>query len=277
MWEELEIRTIRLLTHKIQAKYAYDLSEYAQTSLKNGILNFAHSKKLTHADALMEQVITNRSYFMELLQHLVVPETEFFRDPAFWRAFKSKVVPRLQAFHKLKIWLPFASDGKELWTLLIALKESGLLGKCEIWVNSISEHRLSEAKAGIYHVAAAELFRGNYQRYEGTASLEAYLQEQSPRLQFNTDLLGNVAFVHNAFPVSDGLKPFHFILCRNAMLYFNHSLQERVQNVMSDALEKKGLLAIGIREQLIGRSIHSDMQPFYPDEGLYQKTTDFKG
>jgi chemotaxis protein methyltransferase CheR len=53
---------------------------------------------------LQHRVLTDSAFFTGVLEDLTVRVSEMFRDPDFYRAFRSRVVPILHTYPLLKIW-----------------------------------------------------------------------------------------------------------------------------------------------------------------------------
>ena len=62
-----------------------------------------------------------------LLLDLSVNVTAMFRDPAFYMAFRQKVVPLLRTYPFIRIWHAGCSTGEEVYSMAILLEEEGLL------------------------------------------------------------------------------------------------------------------------------------------------------
>lgn len=55
-----------------------------------------------------------------------------FRDPAFFRIFREKVVPVLRTHPFVRLWVAGCSTGEEVYSLSILLLEEGLAERCRI-------------------------------------------------------------------------------------------------------------------------------------------------
>ena len=51
--------------------------------------------------------------FAELLRFLTVQVTDMFRDPSYFRAIRDHVVPYLQTYACLKVWVAGCATGEE--------------------------------------------------------------------------------------------------------------------------------------------------------------------
>jgi chemotaxis methyl-accepting protein methylase len=63
---------------------------------------------------------------------------------------------------------------------------------------------------------------------------------------------------------------YHLILCRNVVIYFDRSTQERLFQLFADALVPGGYLVLGKVETLIG-SARERLQLVDPRERIYRR------
>ncbi len=72
--------------------------------------------------------------------------------------------------------------------------------------------------------------------------------------------------------MTDGVfNEFNVILCRNVMIYFNRTLQERTHALFHSSLSMFGILGLGARETLRLIPQEPFYQPIVPNEKLYRK------
>ena len=64
---------------------------------------------------------------------------------------------------------------------------------------------------------------------------------------------------------------FNVILCRNVMIYFDRTLQERVHGLFHESLEMFGILALGHKESIRFSGFEQYYEELDPQEKLYRK------
>src|SRR3990167_4018962 len=104
---------LRLLMEAIYLKYSYDFRDYAGASQKRRVLQALQQLDCPTIPALQAKVLHDPAVFMQLLQYLTIPVSEMFRDPPFFLALRQQVIPRLQTYPSLKIWIAGCSTGEE--------------------------------------------------------------------------------------------------------------------------------------------------------------------
>jgi chemotaxis protein methyltransferase CheR len=64
---------------------------------------------------------------------------------------------------------------------------------------------------------------------------------------------------------------FNLILCRNVMIYFDRSLQNRVHRLFHESLERFGILALGHKESIRFTGFEQSYEELDATERLYRK------
>ena len=72
--------------------------------------------------------------------------------------------------------------------------------------------------------------------------------------------------------VSDrSFNEFHVIFCRNVMIYFDRTLQDRVHQLLYDSLVHLGILAVGQKESIRFTMNEGAYEELDADEKIYRK------
>ena len=81
---------------------------------------------------LHQRLKSDDKLLLDLIRVLTVHTTAMFRDPAFFRIFREKVVPVLRTHPFVRLWVAGCSTGEEVYSLSILLLEEGLAERCRI-------------------------------------------------------------------------------------------------------------------------------------------------
>ncbi len=138
---------LELLMEAIFQKYSYDFRDYAGASQKRRVLHALQQMGCRGISELQARVLHNPDDFSTLLQYLTIPTSEMFRDPAYFRALREHVMPHLQTYPSLKIWIAGCSTGEEVYSMAILLREEGLLERSIIYATDINPVSLERARA----------------------------------------------------------------------------------------------------------------------------------
>lgn len=273
--QDIEIAELRKLTTLIKEKYNYDFSNYAISSFKRRILRLLELDRLSSVDALMKKLETNPAYFQYFVSEITVNVTEMFRDPSFWRILRDKVIPNIMLNHdKISIWHAGCSSGEEVFSMAIMLKEMNMLDKAKIVATDLDREILAKARLGRYAMKNMDVNEKNYIRFQGVGSLKDYYKEDNGFAVMDKSLVENVSFREQDLVMGQAFSKFDLILCRNVMIYFNQTLQNRVLSVLHESLFKYGYLAIGSKESLIWCEISNKFIVANNEEKIYKKIKD---
>ena len=245
--EDLELQ---LLLEGILHRYGFDFRHYAVASLRRRIRGIVEKEGVASISALQERVLREPACMARFITSLSVPVTAMFRDPSFYRALRSEVVPVLRTYPFVRIWHAGCSTGEEVYSLAILLTEEDLYDRCRIYATDLSDATLQRATKGIYDLSRMRDYTHNYQLFGGKSEFSSYYTADHERVIFSPRLRKNIVFSqHNL--VSDGpFNEFNLILCRNVMIYFDKVLRERVLRLLDSSLCRLGVLGIGRKETL---------------------------
>jgi chemotaxis protein methyltransferase CheR len=270
--DDLERIEVQLLLEGIYQHYGFDFRGYAPGSLKRRLWRRAYAEKVESMSALQERVLHDPQVMERLLLDLSINVTSMFRDPTFFLAFRQRVVPLMRTYPFVRIWNAGCSTGEETYSLAILLKEEGLYDKTRIYATDINDKVLERARAGGFPLERMRDYTENYIRAGGTEEFSKYYTAEGETAYFDNGLRDQVVFAqHNL--VSDGpFNEFNVIVCRNVMIYFGKSLQERVHDLFHESLAPFGVLALGHKESIRFTRHEKQYDEIDGPEKLYRKT-----
>ena len=194
-----------------------------------------------------------------------------FRDPAFFRALRSEVVPLLRAHPFVRIWHAGCSTGEEVYSMAILLEEEGLLDRCRIYATDMQGPVLEQAKAGIFSLELMKEYTASYIAAGGTRAFSDWYSANYDHAIIKQSLKRNVVFAQHNLVTDGSFNEFHLVLCRNVMIYFNAALQSRVHRLIYQSLRRFGILALGRRE-VLDHTVHAaDYEPICASERIYRR------
>lgn len=228
--------------------YGYDYTEYQIDSIMRRI-NVAMIKEgICNFSLFREQVLNNENFFHNLFLDFSINTTEFFRDPKVFALIKTKILPYLNSYNHIKIWCAGCSNGKEVYSLAIMLKEAGMLNKTQIYATDINPYVIEEAKNGMYSTVTLDKDISNYRNAQGEKSFIQYFNINKSYIKVKEELMKNILFFQHSLLSNGTLNEFNLILCRNLFIYFNDNLQERMLKSFNNSLDNNGFLVLGKSE-----------------------------
>ncbi len=267
----LERIEIEALLEAVFRHYGFDFRSYAYASLRRRLWKRIRAEGLDTISGLQDRVLHDPAAMERLLMDLSVNVTAMFRDPNFYRAFRDHVVPLLRTYPFIRIWHAGCSTGEEVYSMAILLREEGLYERTRIYATDINEVVLQQAKAGIYPLEKMQEYTQNYQRAGGKRSFSEYYTAAYGGALFSPTLRENVVFAQHNLVTDRSFSEFNVILCRNVMIYFDHSLQNRVHQLFYESLPVYGILALGSKESLRLSEFEESYEQVHPPEKIYRK------
>ncbi|MDP2415304.1 protein-glutamate O-methyltransferase CheR [Daejeonella sp.] len=264
-FEELEE-----VIHLVNKVHGYNFFEYSRASLKRRVSRVMGLNKINLFE-LNNRLINDEEFFEYFLKEITVNVTEMFRDPEFFKGLREKVLPYLASFQHIKIWNAGCSTGEEVYSYAVLLKEQELYNRSLLYGTDINADVLEHARKGIYDLKKMKLYSENY-RDTGTAhSLSDSYTALYDAAAINHNLKTKTLFsIHNL--VSDGVfNEFQLISCRNVLIYFTVSLQEKVIRLFYDSLQPLGFLCLGSKECLRDEAISKHFKVIDKKFNIYQK------
>jgi chemotaxis protein methyltransferase CheR len=266
--EEVEIQ---LLLEGVYRCYGYDFRQYALASLRRRVWGSAAAEGAKTISGLQETVLHDPEAMERFLLALSVNVTAMFRDPHFFLCFRQRVVPVLRTHPFVRIWHAGCSTGEEVYSMAVLLQEEGLYERCRIYATDMNEAVLKRAKEGIFVQSQVQGFEENYRRAGGTGALSDYYTAGYGNAIFRSDLRKNIVFSQHNLATDGSFNEFNVILCRNVMIYFTKSLQQRVHNLFHDSLARFGFLGLGSKETLQFTPHERDFEQLEPGVRLFRR------
>jgi chemotaxis protein methyltransferase CheR len=259
------------LLDTIYHTYHHDFRSYAEASLRRRIRSALVHFRCETIAGLRTRVLDEPQLFSELLRFLTVQVSDMFRDPGYFRALREHVVPYLQTYAALKIWVAGCATGEEAYSLAIVLLEEGLLERTMIYATDIHPDSLRIAEAGVYQTERFAGFSDNYRRAGGRASLSDYYAAAYRGAVLDRRLRKAIVFSDHSLATDSAFAETQLVSCRNVLIYFERDLQERAVGVLHASLCRKGFLGLGLKETLRFTTYAAAFTEFVPDARIYQR------
>ena len=247
---KIENTEMNNLLAAVQDTIGVELSDYAQSSLQRRIIRFNEIARIANMDELIKKIRNESGFAVHFINEITVNVSEMFRDPSFWAIIRDSVLTELSNRSIINIWHAGCSQGEEVFTMAIILKEAGLLSKTRITATDINVNTLKIAENGIFLLKSQELNHKNYVRYGGKGLLSDYYKVVENKVHFDKELIRKVEFKKHDLSSDQHFAFFDLIICRNVFIYFNFNLQEKALAIFNQSLSKDSFLGIGSKESI---------------------------
>ncbi|HEY0334580.1 MAG TPA: CheR family methyltransferase [Stenotrophomonas sp.] len=260
-----------LLLEAIYRRYHYDFRQYAVSSLRRRVRQAMGRFHCERVADLQHRLMHEPELFAQAMQYFTVQVSEMFRDPDYFRVLREQVMPVLRTYPSSKIWVAGCSTGEEVWSLAILLHEEQLLERTLIYATDINPEALATAEAGVFDISRMAQFSRSYLEAGGRASLSDYYSTAYNGALFDRRLKRNIVFADHSLATDHVFSEVHLVSCRNVLIYFNRSLQDRAIGLFHDALVHRGFLGLGSKESLQFGAHAKEFDACAREQRLYRK------
>jgi chemotaxis protein methyltransferase CheR len=266
----VENKYFQMITDWVIKNLKFNSNHYNESYLKRRIQSRMFYYKFKSYNDYFKLIQTNIDEQRNLMKHLTVNITRFFRNKVLFDEIQSKVIPALsikpQLPQTLKVWSAGCSSGEEPYSIAIIgeeLKKKDYNIKLQIIATDIDKDSLESAKKGIY----------TFQQLSECDEriINTYFTKLDEKnYQLKSDVMRNVSFrIHDLFH-DEFFRHVDIILCRNVVIYFNNKAKEELYGKFYDSLKKGGFFILGKSETLTGET-RSKFEFFNSNEKIFRK------
>lgn len=269
--------TLKTLLSKVQRYTKVDFSGYKESTVWRRILRRMAANRVTSLDDYIALTRKNPDELGQLCKDILISVTSFFRDQEAFVALRQALQERLatkQPGDEIRLWVPGCATGEEVYSIAILMFE--LLGaarhdyKIQIFATDIDLAAMGIARRG--HYSEASLAGVD------PALVARYFRPVGDAYEISKELRETVVFARQNVVQDPPFLRLDLISCRNLLIYFQGSLQERVLDIFHYALAPAGLLFLGKSETVYQRenlfdTVHRDQRIFRRRDAPVSKST----
>jgi chemotaxis protein methyltransferase CheR len=196
-----------------------------------------------------------------LLSKLLVPTTEWFRNPEVYMAIGRLLIERssIPEWSSLRLLSAPCSTGEEAVSLAILLDELGLTGR--VVAGDLSRRALSRLAVGLFPLRGLDKL--------DTERKARYFSVEGDKAKVSQAIAGRVnplcCDLGNGIPG----RGFHLVMLRNLFIYLTEEAQVRMLVRAGECLVPGGLLVLG-RVETIGRRHRGPWRTLDRDARIYE-------
>jgi chemotaxis protein methyltransferase CheR len=262
-----------LLLEAVYHRSGYDFRQYAPSTIRRRIKEHLQNENVKSVSILQDRVLHDPASMERLIVTLSVRVTSMFRDPEFYRAVRTRLVPFLKTFPFIRIWHAGCCTGEEVYSLAILLHEEGIYGRCRIYATDMNAAVIKKARDGVLPMNKMQENSRNYIESGGQTSLSDYYTAAYEMARLDPALIRNAVFAQHNLATDNSFNEFNLIFCRNVMIYFNLMLQKRAHRLFYQSLCRLGFLCLGNRESLKFTTYEDLYRQVATAQKIYQKIT----
>lgn len=256
----IEDDQIEVLLNDLFDIHGYDFTSYSKASIKRRINRLYSLDKFPSFAELRYRVRSDSTYLKRFVEEITVNVTEMFRDPSFYLALRTNVLPILGTKPFIRIWHAGCSTGEEVYSMAIMLKEAGLLKKSLLYATDLNPTVLEKVRKGIFPLPQMKQYSESYISSGGQNDFSTYYTANYGQAKFDQELSEKIIISTHNLVSDSSFNEFDLILCRNVLIYFDKELQDRVLKLFDASLGSLGYLALGTKETLKFSAIQNNFK-----------------
>ena len=255
MTAESDDRHFKALTDQITRARGVSCGAYKEKCLRRRIAVRMRARDVHTFDDYARLLDGDPREYDLLLDALTVNVTKFYRNADTWDALLEGYLPELWRRHHgaLRAWSAGCASGEEPYTIALVLAETarriGLppgvsIAGCRVDATDVDRLSLERTRA-------AEFPETSFTEMPPPLARRYFSDEASRR---PVDELRRIVHVGRQDLTRDPppAAPYHLIVCRNVVIYFDRPTQERLFDAFTSALVPGGILVLGKVETLFG-------------------------
>ena len=228
-----------------------DFSEYKKTTVLRRIARRMQNAGLATLIDYLDELERNPGEARALANDLLIVVTEFFRDPGAWDVIASQVVPEILADpaedRPIRIWIPGVATGQEAYSIAMLLREAadanGRDPRVQIFATDVNPLALEKAAAGVY--TEHEMANVSPERRE-----HFFAPTEEGQWQVGPEIRNWIVFAPHNMLRDPPFINTDLISCRNALIYFEPSAQQKALSLFHFSLAPAGFLLLGPSESI---------------------------
>jgi chemotaxis protein methyltransferase CheR len=212
-----------------------------------GFQNFADYFSHVQSDATGQALIS-------LIDALTTNYTSFLREPRHFDFLAEAVTGEFRDLPSMRVWSSACSSGEEPYSIAMTLLDAAGRVRCawapalRILATDISTRVLDQARRGVY---PSEKFNTVPDPWKRAFLLKGSGDSQG-KYKIKPQVAGLIEFARFNLMDHTPRGGFHFIFCRNVMIYFDRPTQQRIVRKLAESIEPGGYFFIGHSETLNG-------------------------
>ncbi|MGD1984416.1 MAG: CheR family methyltransferase, partial [Chromatiaceae bacterium] len=192
----------------------------------------------------------DRQELFTLKRELLIPVTNFFRDPDAFKVLEREVVAKIvndsHTGSTIRVWVAGTSTGEEAYSIAMLFLEAFEHGRkwpsLKVFATDVSQDSIDAAASGVFSEATAtEITRER---------LERFFTQTGSSFTVKPELRQTIVFAKHNLLSDPPFTQMDLVSCRNTLIYFTQEAQRKALQRLQFAARSKGYLFLGSSEAL---------------------------
>ena len=230
--------------------FGLDFTYYKDTTISRRIERRLSINQIDNLKDYLEYLSSSKNEQSILYKELLINVTKFFRDTDAFHVIQTEIIPEIfkskTEKDEIRIWISACSTGEEAYSIAILFKEFMLANKLEndikIFATDIDKSVVEFASTGIYNASiSADV---------SSERLNEFFNPQGESYRINDSIREMIVFATQNVIKDPPFNKIDFLTCRNLLIYFQTSLQQKVLSIFNFSLNKNGFMFLGSSETI---------------------------
>ncbi|HEY1402683.1 MAG TPA: PAS domain S-box protein [Pyrinomonadaceae bacterium] len=249
---EEETAALREIFTVLRVRTGHDFSNYKRPTVLRRIERRINVCELESLPAYADFIKENTDEAQSLLKDLLISVTNFFRDREAFEFLERDVVPRIvqdkTSQDQIRVWVAGCATGEEAYSLAMLFAEqtetSPVAPAIQIFATDIDEAAIAAAREGFYTLNdAADI---------SPERLRRFFTKEGDGFRVRRELREMILFANHNLLKDAPFSHLDLVTCRNLLIYFNDTAQERAMETFHFALNPGSFLLLGASESVDG-------------------------
>jgi two-component system CheB/CheR fusion protein len=255
------------ILHLLHQQGGVNFREYKPATVVRRIERRMQVRHVPDLEKYLKLLQGDRSEALTLRREILIPVTNFFRDIDAFDVLAKTVVNLVRERddgQPLRVWVAGTSTGEEAYSIAILFAEAFEQVKrwpnIKIFATDVEQQNIEAAGAGMFSEAiTAEV---------SPERLERFFSKRGNHFVVKAEIRQNIVFARHNLLEDPPFTRMDLVTCRNVLIYFKTSAQERALRRMQYSLASNGTLFLGSSESL--GTLQQDFSPVSSKHKIYR-------
>jgi two-component system CheB/CheR fusion protein len=250
--EQVQEEGFKQILSMLRIRRGADFTYYKQTTIRRRIHRRIALSMKGNITEYLAYLSKNGEELDILFQDLLIPVTQFFRDPVIFDNLGEKVFSALlkdRGNEPLRVWVAGCSTGEEAYSMVISFQEymsdKSSNVTMQLFATDISELAINKARTGIY--ANNELNGLSAER------IQQFFTKADGKFRLNKVIRDACVFANHNYLKDPPFAKIDIISCRNSLIYLEPFLQKKALTTFHYSLRENGFLILG-KSETVGQA-----------------------
>jgi two-component system CheB/CheR fusion protein len=247
-----------------------DFADYKPTTVMRRIERRMQVRQCPVLLQYLEMLENDRAEVITLRREMLISVTSFFRDPEVFATLAEKVISPMvagaNAGEAIRVWAAGVATGEEAYSIAMlfveAFERERRWPNLKIFATDVDQQCIEAAGIGQYpESAAAEL---------SPERLERFFVKKGDNFVVKNELRQLIVFARHNLLADPPFTKIDVVVCRNTLIYFKSTAQERALRSLQYAIRQGGALLLGPSEAF--SAMPNGFEGISAKQKLYRRT-----